>query len=86
MGLAARWSAAWSANREYVGSCGQAAPQLEMVDAPLDAVVLFVGIRIEVGRAPTLAAPAQTVADLVRGVQEDRANLSPAQVVADRAG
>lgn len=60
---------------ESVGSCGQATPLFKAVDAPLDGVALLVGIRIEAGRARTSAAPAQTVADLVRRLRDDRADL-----------
>jgi hypothetical protein len=38
------------------------------------------------GRAPASAAPSQAVADLVRRLRDDRADLSAAQVTADRAG
>lgn len=71
---------------EFVASCGQAAPLFEAVDAPLDGVALLVGIGIEAGRTATLAAPPQTVPDLVRRLRNDRADLSATQVAADRAG
>ncbi|GGW13425.1 hypothetical protein GCM10018980_72300 [Streptomyces capoamus] len=51
---------------ESVGSCGQAAPLFEAVDAPLNSAALLVGSRIEAGWAPALAVSPQTVADLVR--------------------
>jgi hypothetical protein len=70
---------------EFVASCGPAAPLFEAVDAPLDGVALCVSIGIEAGRAPTLAASAQTVADLVRRLRDDRADLPAAQMASDRA-
>lgn len=73
-------------DREFVGSCGQATPMFEAVDAPLDGVALLVGIGIEAGRAPALPPPAQTVADLVRRLRDDRADLSAAQMGTDHAG
>lgn len=73
-------------DREFVCSCGQAAPLFEVVDAPFKGVVLLVGIGIEAGRASTSAAPSQAMAVLVRGLRDDRADLSAAQVTADCAG
>jgi hypothetical protein len=55
-------------------------------DAPLDGVALLVGIGIEAGRTAALAAPPQTVADLVGRLWDDRADLSATQVAADCAG
>lgn len=71
---------------EFVASSGQAAPLLEAVDAPLNGVALFVGICIEAGWAPALAASPQTVADQAGRLRDDRTDLSAAQVAADRAG
>lgn len=62
---------------EFVGPCGQAAPLLEAVDAPLDGFPLLVGLTVETGRAATESASPQTVADLVGRLRDDRAD-SPA--------
>jgi hypothetical protein len=70
-------------DRELVYSCGQAAPLLETVDAPLDGVPLFVCLAVEAGRAATESASPQAVANLVGRLWDDRTDAPTPQVVAD---
>lgn len=55
----------------FVGSCGQATPLLEAVDAPLDGVLLAC-LAVEAGRTATEPASPQAVADLVGRLRDDR--------------
>lgn len=59
-------------DRELVGSCGQAAPLLEAVDARLDGVLLLVGLAVEDGRLVTEPTSPQAVTDLVGRLRNDR--------------
>lgn len=70
-------------DREFVGSCGQAAPLFEAVDAPLDGVPLLVCLAVEAGRAATESASSQAVADLVGRLWDDRTDAPAPQVAAD---
>ncbi len=70
-------------DRELVGSCSQAAPLLEAVDAPLDAVPLLVCLAVEAGRTATESTPTQAVADLVGRLRDDRTDAPAPQVAAD---
>ncbi len=70
-------------DRELVGSCGQAAPLLEAVDAPLDGVALLVRLAVEAGRAATEAPSPQAVANLVGRLWDDRTDAPAPQVAAD---
>lgn len=72
-------------DRELVGSCGQAAPLLEAVDAPFDGVSLLVDLAVEGGRTATEPASPQAVADLVRRLGDDRTDTPAPQVAADGA-
>jgi hypothetical protein len=68
-----------------VVSSGQAAPLLELVDAPLDGVAPFVCLAVE-GRRPAAAtAEAFAVGGLVGWLRDHRPDSALAQVVADRA-
>lgn len=71
---------------ELVCSGGQATPLLEVIDAPLDGVALFVGLAVEAWRAATSAASPQAVADLVARLRDDCADSPASQVAADGAG
>jgi hypothetical protein len=62
---------------ELVGSCGQAAPLLEAVDASFDGVALLVGLGVEAGWAAAEPASPQAVADLVGRLGDDSSD-SPA--------
>jgi hypothetical protein len=73
-------------DRELVGSCGQAAPLLEAVDAPLDGVPLLVDLAVEAGRTATEPASPQAVADVVGRLRDDRTDTPAPQVAADGAG
>ncbi|GAA2600316.1 hypothetical protein GCM10009863_12070 [Streptomyces axinellae] len=70
-------------DRELVGSCGQAAPLLEAVDAPLDGVPLFVCLVVEAGRTATGSPSPQAVANLVGRLRDDRTDAPTPQVSAD---
>ncbi len=72
-------------DREFVRSCGQAAPLLEAVDAPLNCVPLLVGLAVKAGRTAASAASPQAVADLVGRLRDDRADASAPQMCPDRA-
>ncbi|GGT81200.1 hypothetical protein GCM10010256_46170 [Streptomyces coeruleorubidus] len=73
-------------DRELVGSCGQAAPLLEAVEAPLDGVPLLVDLAVEAGRTATEPASPQAVADVVGRLRDDRTDTPAPQVAADGAG
>jgi hypothetical protein len=70
---------------KLVGSCGQAAPLFEAVDAPLNAVALLVCLAVEAGRTATKSALPQAVADLVGRLRDDRTDAPAPQVGADGA-
>lgn len=55
----------------FVGSCGQASPLLEAVDAAFDCVPLFVGLAVEAGRAAAVTASPSAVADLVGRLRDE---------------
>ncbi|AJP00217.1 hypothetical protein TU94_00225 [Streptomyces cyaneogriseus subsp. noncyanogenus] len=70
-------------DRELVGSCSQAAPLLEAVDAPLDAVPLLVCLAVAAGRTAAESASPQTMADLVGRLRDDRTDAPAPQMGAD---
>ncbi|GGU93040.1 hypothetical protein GCM10010260_29820 [Streptomyces filipinensis] len=72
-------------NRELVGSCGQAAPLFEVVDAPLDGVPLRVCLAVEAGRAASETASPQAVANLIGRLWKDNADTPTPQVDTDGA-
>ncbi len=64
----------------------EAAPLLESGDAPLDGIALLVCLGVEAGRAASGAASPQTVADLVGGLRDDRADAASTEVATNRTG
>ncbi len=71
---------------ELVRSHGQAAPLLEPVDASLDRVALLVCLGVEARWAATGATSPQSVSDLVGGLWDHGTDISPPEVLTDRAG
>ncbi len=71
---------------ELIGSCGQAAPLLESVDAALDGVALLVSLAVEARWAAASAASPLAVAHLVGRLRDDRADSPTPQVDTDGAG
>ena len=71
---------------EFVGSCGQAAPLLEAVDAPFDGVALLVCLAVEAGRSAAESASPQAVTELVGRLRDDCTDAPASQVAADGAG
>ncbi|MER7681035.1 hypothetical protein [Streptomyces sp. NPDC096934] len=70
-GQAFRQLAAVAQRIDLYSPSSQAAPLLELVDAALHSVALFVCLDIECGRTASGAASPQAVADLVGGLRND---------------
>ncbi|GAA3169514.1 hypothetical protein GCM10017688_18410 [Streptomyces ramulosus] len=72
-------------DRGLAGSCGQAAPLLEVVDAPLDGVPLLACLAVEAWRAASESASPQAMTGLVGRLWNDRADAPTPQVGTDGA-